>query len=350
MTNQAETETQPTTSNYFEVAVQDDKQAIRQEEEEESINDSNANASTSTTTAALDKADKAEIRRQRIEAAVQRSKGEYKAEHAYTERGWFNSSETERNVLSKPKVDKQHLEYITTSLYYASPPKYAEALSLILRSFDPSLKAKSLGGLTRELFDTALRCALAIGDVENAVKLADSSKSMWKGQFAGIAALASDAYISAGRHIDALTPLLLSISNFGLHEPLLSRLSNILKSIVSSSSSPKGGEGIQHLLGILDKVIIWKSAHLQKPLFPPSVSSDQPQSQNRTTTNANVDMSFTDQPLNPSLILQELNIQEEDVGRYGDLISGLEGTVARLNKGFKSDPAEEVVEKSVREL
>jgi hypothetical protein len=53
----------PTTANYFTVALADDL-------EQQGV-----------------PLDKAEIRKQRIEAAVQRSKTEYKAEHAYTERG-----------------------------------------------------------------------------------------------------------------------------------------------------------------------------------------------------------------------------------------------------------------------
>ncbi|WVQ64422.1 uncharacterized protein L199_002588 [Kwoniella botswanensis] len=343
-------ETDPTTtSDYFQVAVEDDQQAIEQQGE------SSTSTGTNGDIAALDKAAKAEIRRQRIEAAVQRSKSEYKSEHAYTERGWFNYGESQRNVLSKDKVDKQHLEYITTSLYYASPPDYTEALRLIMKNFDPNptgSKPKPMGGLNRELLDTALRCSLAIRDAESAVKLADSTKNMWKGQFAGVSALASDAYLLAGRPIDALAPLFVSISSFGLHQPLLTRLSTILQSHVSVPSSSSAGkqtstyENIHRLVGILDKVIVWKSIHLQKPLFADTSPTSTIQSQN---TNTNIDMTFTDQPLNPSGILLELGIDEGSKDKE-DLISGLKGMVNRLNKGFKNDPSEDVVEKSVREL
>ncbi|KAK6904819.1 hypothetical protein L486_02712 [Kwoniella mangroviensis CBS 10435] len=346
-------ETDPTTtSNYFQVAVEDDQQAIEKQGE----SSTSISASTNGDTAALDKAAKAEIRRQRIEAAVQRSKSEYKSEHAYTERGWFNDGENQRNVLSKDKVDKQHLEYITTSLYYASPPDYTEALRLIMKNFDPNptgSKPKPMGGLNRELLDTALRCSLAISDAESAVKLADSTKNMWKGQFAGISALASDAYLLAGRPIDALTPLFVSASSFGLHQPLLTRLSSILESHVSVSSSSSAEkqtstyENIHRLIGILDKVIIWKSVHLQKPLFQYQTAGKEPNT--NTNTNSTIDMSFSDQPPNSSGILEELQINEHDT-QHQDLISGVKGTVNRLNKGFKNDPSEDVVEKSVREL
>jgi hypothetical protein len=69
-----------TTSNYYTVAAVDDQDAEAP-------------------------MDKAEIRRQRIEAAVARSKHEYKAEHAYTER-----AAGPRPIGGvKPKIDRQQL-------------------------------------------------------------------------------------------------------------------------------------------------------------------------------------------------------------------------------------------------
>ncbi|WWC85440.1 uncharacterized protein L201_000303 [Kwoniella dendrophila CBS 6074] len=344
-----ESQPEATTSNYFQVAVSDDQSAINEVDNQET-----------TQSVSQSKADKAEIRRQRIEAAVERSKTEYKAEHAYTERGWFTNPETERNVLSKNKVDKQHLEYITTNLYYSEPPNYEEALRLILDSFDP--KAKHSGGLPRELLDTGLRCSLKCNDIENAINLADSSKVLWKGQFAGIAALASDAYLIANRPKDALSPLFISTSFFGLHEPILSRLSKILKQIISSSSlsssSSNANHGYQqtkHFLNILEKVVIWKSNYLQKPLFNDQPDASSSRSSESVNTNrhgdengnenipkdTNIDISF-DKPINLQSIIEELEIIDEET------INGLKGTVNRLNKGSKNEP--EVIEKSVREL
>ncbi|WWC57720.1 uncharacterized protein I303_100254 [Kwoniella dejecticola CBS 10117] len=398
-------EAEATTSNYFQVALSDDRQA-------EEVQGAIQQAESST------KAEKAEIRRQRIEAAVQRSKGEYKAEHAYTERDWFINSEIQRNVLSKPKVDKQHLEYITTSLYYASPLKYREALDLILKGFDPSpISKKALGGLTRESLDLALRCALRLEDEGVSLQLAKSSRNLWKGQFAGIAILASDAYILANRHRDALTPLLVSTSSFGLHAPILSKISEILQHRLLSeraqgNKSNANGEGesgfesTKYFLLILERVIIWKSTYLQKPLFDDSksdslsqdaasgpdarlhpqaetqISVETPRTKSTTTSSStspatststsasmpatttatakpyksldiDIDISF-DRPIDIPSIIRELSLDPTDK----ELISGLNGTVARLNKGLKSDDgghldadAEgEVVEKSVREL
>lgn len=61
-----------TSSNYLSIAFDDDKQVERDDE---------ANPDQPVLL------DKAAIRKQRIQAAVERSKTEYQSEHAYTERG-----------------------------------------------------------------------------------------------------------------------------------------------------------------------------------------------------------------------------------------------------------------------
>ncbi|WWC67186.1 uncharacterized protein I206_101093 [Kwoniella pini CBS 10737] len=341
-----ESEHEATTSNYFQVAISDDQHAIEnQDYQNESLTKS--------------KAEKAEIRKQRIEAAVKKSKIEYKSEHAYTERDWFLNSDIERNVLSKPKVDKQHLEYITTSLYYASPPKYQEALNLILKGFDPNSK-KPLGGLTRELLDIALRCSLKIEDIDNSIKLVDSSRNLWKGQYAGIAALASDVYILLKKPKDALIPLLISTSSFGLHEPILNRLSKIIQELINKNDNLSNEfKATKHFLNILYKVIIWKSNYLQKPLFNDSPNIEKLNLNNSLNFNgidmislnnsSDIDISF-DKPIDIPSIILELNLNVENNNE--DLLIGLNGTVNRLNKGLKSEIEGEsqIIEKSVREL
>jgi hypothetical protein len=66
-------------------------------------------------------------------------------------------------------------EYLVTSLYYAAPPEYSQALQLVLEASDPT---KPLAGLTRELVDTGIRAALASGNADEAVKLASTTKSL----------------------------------------------------------------------------------------------------------------------------------------------------------------------------
>jgi len=72
-------------------------------------------------------------------------------------------------------------EFLTTSLFYASPPEHARALSLILAAFDP--EARSLGGLSRELLDIGVRSAIACKDTEHAVELARSGMSLVSGHY-----------------------------------------------------------------------------------------------------------------------------------------------------------------------
>ncbi|WVN88440.1 uncharacterized protein L203_103650 [Cryptococcus depauperatus CBS 7841] len=145
--------------------------------------------------------DKTSIRQLRIAAAVERSKTEYKAEHAYTERMWLKPESYKVTIpLFKSQLDRQRLEYMASSLYFAHPPDYRGALDLVTLKFDNSPSAKPLGGLSRELLDIGLNAAIKCQDLDNAIRLADSSQIIWKGQFAGIAASAADAYCSAGHY------------------------------------------------------------------------------------------------------------------------------------------------------
>ncbi|WVQ94262.1 hypothetical protein IAU59_001341 [Kwoniella sp. CBS 9459] len=389
-------------SNYYAIAQKDDQAAIEQElqrvqpQNGESSTTGRGRTSLPTTHDGHDyeaeaeaeaggsstKEDKAEIRRQRIAAAVERSKSEYKSEHAFTERWWYEDESIDRNVLSKPKADRQHLEYLTTGLYYANPPDYQTALDLIIRAYDsgPSSK-KTLGGLTRELIDIGIRSAVALADVEAGVRLVEGSKSLWKGQNAGHSALSAEVYLKAGRPKDALTPLLISLSSFGLHAPNLSLLSQALNALIASPyagdidqdetsttsqtttvASSRDTDTIssdykatKELISIVDRAAAWKGSFLQTPLFrdersipagsitdvdrdsngdSESKASNQPQAQTQ------VDMIIAE-PIDVGQIVIELAL-DADQRKY------LEGTWSRLSKGFKGD--EGFVERSVREL
>ena len=194
-----------TSSNYASVAIADDV-AVEAEP--------NTPRSSTPTTSTPAKGGKNErdpvkvaAREARIAEAVKRSRDEYKAEHAFTERQvrpsnkndvpvadeqWFREDESgSSRTPVKPKMDRQQLgelrlylayqiadseEYLVTSLYYSTPPRYQSALDLVLQAFDPT--AKSLGGLNRELLDTAIRCAAQVGDSEHAVQLAKATRSL----------------------------------------------------------------------------------------------------------------------------------------------------------------------------
>ncbi|WVF66662.1 hypothetical protein IAT40_001403 [Kwoniella sp. CBS 6097] len=394
------------TSNYFAIAQKDDQAAIATAIEDEELLAQNGESSSSRTSVptiqgdprlgeqlSASKDDKAEIRRQRIAAAVERSKSEYKAEHAFTERWWYEDESIDRNVLSKPKADRQHLEYLTTGLYYSNPPEYRTALDLILRTYDsaPATK-KPLGSLTRELVDIGIRSALALGDMEAGLKLVEGSKSLWKGQNAGHSALSAQVYLKAGRPKDALTPLLISLSSFGLHAPILILLSQSLDQLIASShtsenviedqptasiktttttssstitseSTSSTCKATRELISIVDRAAAWKGSFLQTPLFdsdsetPSSAGEEKKKTvaedgQNLVEAHGNnsegskqtqIDIIITE-PIDVDQVTRELAL-DTDQKKY------LEGTWLRLSKGFKGDDnGVGAVERSVREL
>ncbi|WVR03192.1 hypothetical protein IAU60_000183 [Kwoniella sp. DSM 27419] len=338
----------PTTDNYFTVAQADDRDAERQAEASGSCS---MHGVSSIGGADQDEGgeepevpvlDKAEVRRQRIAAAVERSRTEYKAEHAYTEREWFLDDGTGRCL--KPKKDRQQLEYITTALYHANPPEYRSALDLILALYDPD--AKSLAGLTRELIDIGIRAALGCGDTEAALKLVGCSKSLWKGQFAGLSVLAADVYLAAGRPKDAMTPLLLSLANHGLHGPVLDRLGRALRAILYTAPSDQQDSEVETsamsmpattaLADIVDRAEQFRGQYLSKPLY--NVEQD---GLAIATSAPPTDPGLAD-PVDLDAVVQELSLD-------ADQRKGLEGTWSRLSKGLKGD-ADAVPEKSVRDL
>ncbi|OWZ80573.1 hypothetical protein C366_00395 [Cryptococcus neoformans Tu401-1] len=308
-------------SNYFAVARNDDQQAIHSQEAAPSPPDEPEQLDTTS------------IRALRIAAAVERSKTEYRPEHAYTERLWLKpGSYKSQRPATNSQLDRQRLEYMASSLYFADPPDYQGALELVLLKFDASPKAKSLGGLSRELLDIGLKSAVKCGDKASAKSLADSSKSIWKGQFAGIAASAADAYMSAGLYQDAVKPLVVSMSVFGIHYPIVYRLSKALKAIQE--------EREEHLIAtsyfqrLVDRAVEWRKAAFQSPIF----------SDEQGVTKGQGVKSDDDEPAGQALdtgaVALELYLDAE-----GE--KALEGCWKRLSKGLDVDVQPEV---SVREL
>lgn len=101
--------------------------------------------------------------------------GSYKSQRPAT------NSQVDRQKLGTCDISKciaHETEYMASSLYFADPPDYQGALDLVLLKFDPSPKAKSLGGLSRELLDIGMKSAVKCGDKISAKNLADSSKSI----------------------------------------------------------------------------------------------------------------------------------------------------------------------------
>ncbi|KAK8844651.1 hypothetical protein IAR55_006498 [Kwoniella newhampshirensis] len=313
-----------TSSNYYQVASHDDADATATVTQQDDAIVTPADEESTPV-------DKATARQQRIAAAVQRSKTEYRPEHAYTERQWFQSEASDRNVLNQRKIDRQHLEFVTAALYHADPPEYRAALDIVLSVFNPS--AKSMGGLNRELLDIGIRSAIACDDGPAAVALADSSRRL----FAGLAASAADAYIVAGRPYAAFSPLLVSISAFGIHYPTLRRLASVLAEIrdrkaAEGQTSTATGNLCQLVLRAAD----WRKRSFDRSLFG-SVNSVETMPVQLT------DASQEMQAMSMAAVAKELGLNKEDT-------KALEGVWKRLTKGIKNAEMDTTTEKGVREL
>ncbi|ODN89615.1 hypothetical protein L198_06302 [Cryptococcus wingfieldii CBS 7118] len=283
----------------------------------------------------------------RIAAAVERSKTEYKPEHAYTERKWLKpEAYSEHPPASKSQVDRQRLgessdfspaqEYAASSLYFSDPPDYSGALELVLLKFDSSPKAKPLGGLSRELLDIGLNASIKCGDKEKALLLANSSKTIWKGQFAGVAAIAADAYMSALHYHEAVKPLLMTLAAFGIHYPIISRLSQALQRILEDRAVIR--PATNHLHVMVNRAMFHRKASFERPIFreeadPASksdIASDQPA----------IDEGIARDPLDTEAVALELEMDAETK-------AALKACWKRMARGLE---VEMEPDKSVKEL
>ncbi|KAK4687607.1 hypothetical protein P7C73_g2522, partial [Tremellales sp. Uapishka_1] len=224
-----------TTSNYFAVAAQDDR--ISEDVKPE-----------------VD--DKATSRSKRIAAAVERSKTEYKPHHAYTEAGWYDEEDGGSRAGVNSKMDQYRLEFLSTASSFHSSP--ADTMSRILPEIN---YAKPYANLSKELLDIAILSAIQIGNEELAVSLARASKPAWKGQLAGMSARAADALNFAKKPREALLPLLTSLSTYGLHYPILLRLSDTLKTLQEEAQE------VVRFAAMVEMVLGYKKTGFHKPLF-----------------------------------------------------------------------------------
>ncbi|KAL1407160.1 hypothetical protein Q8F55_006574 [Vanrija albida] len=163
---------------------------------------------------------RADARALRIAKAVERSKTEYKPEHAYTERGWFDAAGP---LDPKAKADRQRVEYIATRALTVSPTPGAAAAAL--EGVRSAAGGKALSGLPRELLGTGLAAAVAAGDRAACEEFAQAARGHWRTNV-GLALASGEALSMAGR--GAAAPLLASTAG-ALHHPVLVALSAALE-------------------------------------------------------------------------------------------------------------------------
>ncbi|WVQ82626.1 hypothetical protein IAT38_004758 [Cryptococcus sp. DSM 104549] len=303
------------TSDYYSIAVEDESAVTPGRE-----------MSTDKT--------KATLRQQRIAAAIERSKSEYKAEHAYTERN-ASIPPFARENTSVTKAERQKLESAALSWFNSDNPlEHSACLQLIHSLFEPSTESRSLGGLSRELMDVGLQSAIACGDIPTAISLAKQSGSLWKGQFVGTSACAADALVFGKHHQESLAPLLMAIATCGLQYPILCRLSFSLQSLLLSSTHVPM-ESTSHLLSLVKHAMEWRSPPFKKNIFAPHEEGSV------TRGNQCGDDYVSNRPLDTHAVAIELNLD-----RNAEM--ALVETWKRLSRGL--DVVVQQPEKSVRDL
>ncbi|KAL7420255.1 hypothetical protein Q5752_005224 [Cryptotrichosporon argae] len=235
---------QATTSNYFTLVQADEAVAPAPEP-----------------AAGPSKADKEDARRRRMEEAVARGKLEYKDEHAYTERGWVVGDASAR-LNASFKVDRQLVEYLTSAHLASATPDPAAALAALIPLVHDG---KPLGGLSRELLETALIAAMRVGDRATAGRLARVGRSSWRGQFAVFAQTCSDALVFSGDDTAAILPLLYVTATYGLHAPVLSRLAARLAEVAPADPATAGD--MRDLARVVGQVAAYRARAFRRPIF-----------------------------------------------------------------------------------
>ncbi|WOO84603.1 uncharacterized protein LOC62_06G008124 [Vanrija pseudolonga] len=213
---------------------------------------------------------RADARALRIAKAVERSKTEYKPEHAYTERGWFNAAGP--SDPAKAKADRQKVEYIATRALVVDRDRVSAAAALA--AVRAAAGAKALSGLPRELLGTALAAAVAARDDAACVEFAAAAKGHW-GTNVGLALASAQALSAGGKTRDSLAPLLAS-TGVALHYPILEALRSALEAEVAGEG---GDDGVETLTQVVRTVAASRAWAFARPLFAegkPAQSPAQP--------------------------------------------------------------------------
>lgn len=234
------------------------------------------------------------------------------------------------------------VEFLVSSLYYNE--EYSHVLQLLLDALDES--KKSMGGLSRELIDTGIRSALKAGDTQNAVMLARMTRDQACSTRAKLLTAVEKPVcrdcdrVCGCLHccwllarwdraqiltltVESLQPLLVSTAAFGLHEPVLSRLSLVITTLNKDGS-------LDSLLAAVDAVKAKQKYSLQRPFFAwDTTSAVTPAHLAPTTVN-----------LDHRVIASALGIDN----------AHLQKTLSRLEKAMGGSEEESQTERGVREL
>ncbi|KAJ9125321.1 hypothetical protein QFC22_000278 [Naganishia vaughanmartiniae] len=216
-------------------------------------------------------------RKERMKAAYEESKRLYKAEHGYTESGWYigldkhpyeytssvvssGSGNIHLNNGQPVEVDQKMIGKLHSTapdanvVYEFYAGNYRKSLNVLLGrtenddtpppSASPTSKAETemknkIDKLSREMFDCGMCTCVKLDDAEWAGYLADASRKYWSMPgHAGLAESASRAYHTAQRSNDSIISLLYAIADRGALYAYLIAAQQTLRVCHTSGSSP----------------------------------------------------------------------------------------------------------------
>ncbi|KAG8684977.1 hypothetical protein FRC11_011332 [Ceratobasidium sp. 423] len=223
-------------------------------------------------------------REARIARAFDESKKSYASEIVITPPGWFQIGTVQSGDLTK--LDGRHMEWSVQRLYLSKSYKPAQTLALdILRAagqLDPAFPNPGTlpknEARDREMLDTAIRCAIKLGDEVAAVGLAEVSRSRWVNA-PGLAHTAGEALLFGNKPYEAISALLHAVRLRTPSHPVLALLARALQ----------GGAKEQEnaALGELENVVA-QYAERTKPAFDRGLFPVDDQTKSKNKEKANV--------------------------------------------------------------
>ncbi|KEP45551.1 hypothetical protein V565_261420 [Rhizoctonia solani 123E] len=222
-------------------------------------------------------------REARIARAFTDSKKSYSSEIVFTPPGWFQVETLPPGDLTK--LDGRHLEWSVQRLYLQRAYKQAQTLALdvlfaagvqldpdhaLIGNPNPNPHLHPAGtplpkneARDREMLDTAIRCALKLGDPTTANRLAKASRSRWTNN-PGLGHTAGEALLFANKPWDAISALLHATRRRIPSHPVLSLLARALH----AASTQRPNPSLQELANVVAQYAERTKPAFERGLFP----------------------------------------------------------------------------------
>ncbi|CAE6414934.1 unnamed protein product [Rhizoctonia solani] len=205
-------------------------------------------------------------RKVRIARAFDESKKSYASEVVVTPPGWFQVAVQSGDLT---KLDGRHIEWSVQRLYLQKAYKHAQTLALaVLRAagqLDPGPTTGTLPkneARDREMLDTAIRCAIKLGD-EAAVGLAEASRARWTNT-PGLAHTAGEAFLFSNKPYEAISALLHATRLRTPSHPALALLARALQ----DASKERENDSLGELGNVIAQYAERTQPAFERGLFP----------------------------------------------------------------------------------